>query len=95
MTGLKATVPIIEIPGPDYIALNDSPAIARLLNERFTEEMGYKHLRDVEKLADYKSRPVQSNLRWIVNDVYENALDPDDGSREFSRLRENQILSAL
>lgn len=83
MTGLEATVPIIEILGPNYKALNDSTPIAMLLNERFTEEMGFKHLKDVEKRADYNSWPGRGIIRWIINDIYENALDPNDGSREY------------
>lgn len=83
MTAIEATVPIIEILGTGYQALNDSTLIAKLLNERFTEEEGYKHLKDVEKLEGYKSNPGRGIIRWIIYDVYENALDPSDGSREF------------
>jgi hypothetical protein len=83
MTGLVATVPIIEALGPDYKPLNDSTPIAMLLNERFTEEMGYKHLKDVEKLAGYTSPPNMAIPHWILNDVYENSLDPHDGSKEY------------
>ncbi|KAF7890435.1 hypothetical protein EAF00_008750 [Botryotinia globosa] len=93
MTNLSATVPIIEILAPPHIALNDSTPIAKLLNERFTEEKGYRHLRGVEQLDDYEETSAQflgrSILRWIMNDVYENALDKNDGSREyFKRTRE-------
>jgi Glutathione S-transferase, N-terminal domain len=83
MTGLEATAPIIEILGSDYKALNDSTPIAKLLNERFTEEKGYKHLKDVEKLDGYKLHPRTGIFPWIIYDVYANALDPSDGSREF------------
>jgi glutathione S-transferase len=83
MTGLEATVPIIEILGPNYKALNDSTPITKLLNERFTEAKGYKDLKDVEQLEGYKSNPGRGIIRWIIYDVYENALDPSDGSKEF------------
>ncbi|KAH8799731.1 hypothetical protein F5884DRAFT_847958 [Xylogone sp. PMI_703] len=90
MTGLDATVPIIEILGPNYKALNDSTPIAHLLNERFTEEMGYKHLRDVG--FEHPSMAGQGIYPWIVNDVYENCLDPSDGSKEFfKRTREEDM----
>lgn len=96
MTGLEATVPIIEVLGPQYKPLNDSAPIAMLLNERFTEEMGYRHLNGVEELAGYECRPERAIIRWVLNDVYENALDPDDGSKEyFKRTREEQAGCAM
>lgn len=95
MTGLDATVPIIEIlggslsAGGDYKALNDSTPIAHLLNERFTPEMGYKHLEDVG--FEGASMANEGLLPWIVNDVYENCLNPSDGSKEyFKRTREEK-----
>lgn len=86
MTGLEATVPIIEILQPPYKALNDSTPIAKLLNERFTEADGYKHLKDVEKVDEYEDNPPNPGrgvFMWIVYDVWANALDPNDGSKEF------------
>jgi hypothetical protein len=92
MTGLEATAPIIEILQAPYKALNDSVPIANLLNERFTEKDGYKHLRDIDKVEEYRKslggigRPI---LTWVINDVYNNALDSSDGSKEFfKRTRE-------
>lgn len=86
MTGLEATVPIIEILQPPYKALNDSTPIAKLLNERFTEADGYKHLKDVEKLYEYQESPPHPGRgvgMFIVYDIWQNALDPNDGSREY------------
>lgn len=47
----------------------------------------------MEQLEDYEETSAQflgrSILRWIMNDVYENALDKNDGSQEyFKRTRE-------
>jgi hypothetical protein len=90
--GVEATVPIVEVLGQNYKALNNSTPIANLLNERFTEENGYRHLKDVEKVDTYENEIMtlgRSILMWIMNDVYENALDPSDGSKEyFKRTRE-------
>ena len=86
MTGLDGTVPIIEILGPNYKALNDSTPIAVLLNERFPEKDGFKNLNGIEDLPQWEAETgmLQRNiLRWIINDVYENSLDPSDGSKEF------------
>jgi hypothetical protein len=83
MTGLEATVPIIEILAPDYKVLNDSTPIARLLNERFTEKDGFKGLKGVEEIEEYEKKAKRGVIWWIINDVYENALDPDDGSKEY------------
>jgi hypothetical protein len=91
-----ATVPIIEILQPPYQALNDSTPIAKLLNERFTEKDGYRDLKLVDQADEYEEtalkflgRPIH---RWILNDVYENALDKEDGSREyFKRTREEKL----
>jgi hypothetical protein len=97
MTGLEATVPIIEILGPDYKALNDSAPIARLLNERFTEKDGFKDLKGVEGIEEYDEKVDKLRLgggiiRWIMNDVYEKALDPNDGSKEFFKTtRESRL----
>ncbi|KAF7914408.1 uncharacterized protein EAF01_000814 [Botrytis porri] len=93
MTNLDATVPIIEILAPPHVALNDSTPIAKLLNERFTQENGYRDLKGVEELEVYEATSAKffgrAILRWIINDVYENALDKGDGSREyFKRTRE-------
>ncbi|CZR55319.1 uncharacterized protein PAC_05206 [Phialocephala subalpina] len=113
MTGLEATVPIIEILQEPYKALNDSTPIAKLLNERFTEADGYKHLKDVEKLDAYEeaypSRGVfmslssgdlaqkvtfcsANKLAGIVYDVWANALDPSDGSKEYFKETREKIL---
>lgn len=87
MTGVRATVPIIEILQPPYKVLNDSTPIAKLLNERFTEKDGYKDLKLVDQVDEYDSSGAQflgrAITRWIMNDVYENALDKEDGSREY------------
>jgi len=86
MTDLEETVPIIEILGPNYKALNDSTPIARLLNERFTEKDGFKDLKRIEEISEWTAAVgmLQTHIiRWILNDVYENALDPNDGSKEF------------
>ncbi|KAM3086407.1 hypothetical protein ACMFMG_000543 [Clarireedia jacksonii] len=93
---IVATVPIIEILQPPYQALNDSTPIAKLLNERFTEKDGYRDLKLVDKVDEYEEtalkflgRPI---VRWIMNDVYENALDKEDGSREyFKTTREEKL----
>jgi glutathione S-transferase len=92
MTGLEATVPIIEILGPDYKVLNDSIPIARLLNERFTEKDGFKDLKGVEGLEEYAKNAERGIIWWIVNDVYENALDPDDGSKEYFKTTRESLL---
>lgn len=96
MTGIEATVPIIEILQPPTKALNDSTPIARLLNERFTERDGYKDLKLVDEVAAYDNgeakylgRPI---FRWIVNDIYENTLDKEDGSREFFKATREKFL---
>jgi hypothetical protein len=90
MTGLEATVPIVEILGPNYKALNDSTPIAHLLNERFTAEMGYKHLEDVD--FEHPSMASIGIFPWVCHDIYENCLDPSDGSKEyFKRTREEQL----
>lgn len=87
MTNIAATVPIIEILQQPYTALNDSTPIALLLNERFTEQDGYKELKLVDKVDEYDASSAQflgrAVLRWIMNDVYENSLDKEDGSREY------------
>lgn len=102
MTGLEATVPIVEILGAhddEYRVLNDSTPIARLLNQRFTEEAGFKTLAGVDAIAKHEQAIDMLGwciLRWIMNDVYENALDPHDGSREyFKRTREASVKCAL
>jgi glutathione S-transferase len=92
MTGLEATVPIIEILGPDYKVLNDSIPIARLLNERFTEKDGFKDLKGVEGLEEYIKKAERGIIWWIINDVYENALDPDDGSKEYFKTTRESLL---
>lgn len=87
--GVEATSPIIEILQPPYKALNDSTPIVKLLNERFTGKDGFKHLKGVDELEDYQNavRALggvgKSILTWVINDVYNNALDPNDGSKEY------------
>ena len=95
MTGLEETVPLIEILGPNYKALNDSTPIAVLLNARFTEKDGFKDLKGIEDLPKWEADTgmLQRYIaRWIVNDVYENALDPDDGSKEFFKTTRESYL---
>ncbi|KAE8451024.1 hypothetical protein EG329_004696 [Mollisiaceae sp. DMI_Dod_QoI] len=95
MTGLEATVPIIEILQPPYKALNDSTPIVKLLNERFTEADGFKHLKDVEKVDAYEEslgHYIRGIFRWIIYDVWRNSLDPNDGSKEyFKETREKKL----
>lgn len=73
-------------------ALNESTAIAKLLNENFREEDGYKKLERVEEVDEHVEEVKRGNVglvraifRWIAKDIHDNALDPDDGSREFFR----------
>lgn len=95
MEGLEATVPIIEVLQAPYKPLNDSTPIAKLLNERFTEKDGFKYLKDVEELAEYEKSLGQFGrwiMRWIMLDVYDNCLDPSDGSKEyFKETREKNV----
>ncbi len=95
MTGLEATVPIIEILQPPYKALNDSTPIVKLLNERFTEADGFKHHKDVEKVDAYEEslgHYRRGIFRWIIYDVWRNSLDPNDGSKEyFKETREKKL----
>jgi glutathione S-transferase len=95
MEGLDATVPIVEILAPPYAAINDSTPIALLLNERFTEKDGFKDLRGLENVAKHEEEQkflVRSLLRWIMYDVYQNALDPSDGSKEFFKRTREEFL---
>lgn len=88
-TGVKATVPIIEILGPNYKVLNDSTPIAELLNSAFKEVDGYKDLKgldDIRKHIKETGQLVRNIFRWVVYDAYENALSPNDGSREFYKM---------
>jgi glutathione S-transferase len=89
------TVPIIEILQAPYKALNDSTPIAELLNERFTEKDGYPEIRMIEQTKKYQKDTrlaAWAVYRWIVYDVYKNALDPNDGSKEyFKRTREEDL----
>ncbi|RDW71831.1 hypothetical protein BP5796_07865 [Coleophoma crateriformis] len=92
MTGLRATVPIIEILGDKPQALNDSTPIARLLNERFPASEGYRDLKCLDVMDDYqrKSRHCrQAILLWIVADVHGYALDPHE--EYFKRTREESF----
>ncbi|RFU30601.1 hypothetical protein B7463_g5756, partial [Scytalidium lignicola] len=88
MTNLKATVPIIEILGEDYEVLNNSTPIAKLLNQRFPESAGFRDLKGLDKIDAYAAETSKKGsciFGWVVFDVYENALDKTDGSREFFR----------
>lgn len=84
--GFDYTVPIIEILTPPYTAMNDSAPIARLLNDRFTEKDGYPELKLVDESVIY-SRGLRGMglFAWVVYDVWANALDKKDGSREYFR----------
>lgn len=86
MEGLHATVPIIEILAPPYTVLNDSTPIAELLNERFTEKDGYRELKGIEETKKYEEETLyrgRAIFRWICYDVWANALDENDGSKEY------------
>jgi hypothetical protein len=54
-------------------------------------------LKRVEGIEEYDEKVDKLKLgggiiRWIMNDVYENALDPNDGSKEFFKTtRESRI----
>jgi hypothetical protein len=86
------TVPIIEILQAPLVAKNDSTPIAELLNERFTRKDGYPDLKLIEETKKHANDTKLANRAvyfWICYDVYKNALDPDDGSKEyFKRTRE-------
>jgi glutathione S-transferase len=89
MTNVEATVPIIEILGPKYKVLNDSTPIAELLNDTFTEKDGYRDLdglKDIREHIKGTGQLVRNIFRWVVYDAYENAVSPDDGSREFYKM---------
>ncbi|KAG4028514.1 hypothetical protein MFRU_021g01030 [Monilinia fructicola] len=96
MTDIGATVPIVEILQPPHRALNDSTPIAKLLNERFTEKDGYRDLKLVDKVDEYDASGAQfimrAIFRWIVKDVYEKALDKEDGSREYFKTTRESFL---
>jgi hypothetical protein len=94
MEGVEYTLPIIEILGPNYEVLNDSIPIAKLLNSRFTPDNGFKHLKGVEEAEAYDEKlgAGRGIMRWIVWDVYENALDKEDGSREFFKKNREEHL---
>ncbi len=80
-----ATVPIIEILQEPYIALNDSTPIAKLLKDRSTEKDGYpeiKSVQEVEKCEEETMFRQQAIVRWICYDVWKNALDDNDESKE-------------
>ena len=95
MDNVESTVPIIEVLGPDYKALNDSVPIANYLNERFTEKDGFKFLAGLDEIEKYAEktgmifRPVS---RWITYDIYKNGvLDPNDGSKEYFKNAREQF----
>lgn len=99
MAGLDETVPIIEILGPDYKALNDSTPIAVLLNEKFTEKDGFKDLKGIDDASKWEMEVGMLGrhvIRWIMNDIYENSLDPNDGSKKyFKSTREDYLKCEL
>lgn len=79
-------MPIIEILGPRYEVLNDSTCIAQLLCRRFPLEAGYKKLEGVDTIEQYEQERGMLGrgiIHYIMYDTYENALDPDDGSKAF------------
>jgi hypothetical protein len=83
-----ATVPIIEILQGPYVVLNDSTPIAKLLNERFTEKDGYSEIKLVKEVEKYEEEIMfrqRAIFRWISCDVWKNALDDKDGSKEYYR----------
>lgn len=77
------TVPIIEILQEPYVAINDSRPIAELLNQRFTEKDGYPEIKLIEETKTLVPGRGMAIFKWIMYDVYLNALDPEDGSKEF------------
>jgi len=93
--GLKATVPIIEIL-PSSIhktapqALNDSIPIAKLLNQVFTPELGFKHLEGIEEAEKYQEVLFKDGAwtgiwLWTIVDVWANTLKGDVRGQEFVR----------
>jgi hypothetical protein len=104
--GFDATVPIIELldvnQQPTFV-LNESTAIAKFLNEKFTEEEGYRMLEGVEEVEKHVKEVkagrvglVRAIFRWIAVDIHDNALDANDGSKEFfRRTREGNARCAL
>jgi hypothetical protein len=93
-----ATVPIIEILQDPYVAKNDSTPIAELLNERFTEKDGYPELKLVKELDKYEEETMfrqRAVFRWICYDVWVNALDDKDGSKEFYKSTREVSLGRL
>jgi hypothetical protein len=98
MEGIHATDPIIEILAPPYAVLNDSTPIAELLNERFTEKDGYRELKMIEETKVYEDETTYRNraiFRWICYDVWANALDENDGSKEYFKSTREPRLGPL
>ncbi|ESZ95406.1 hypothetical protein SBOR_4201 [Sclerotinia borealis F-4128] len=96
MTDIGSTVPIVELLQPPHRVVNDSTPIAKLLNERFTEKDGYRDLKLVDEVDEYDAFGAQcagrAIIRWIINDVYETALDKEDGSREYFKTTREDFL---
>jgi Glutathione S-transferase, C-terminal domain len=85
------TVPIIEILQSPYVAINDSTPITELLNERFTPKDGYPEIKMIEEMKKMPPRG-RGVFLWICYDVWANALDENDGSKEyFKRTREKSM----
>jgi len=91
----------VVLPEACYVtkpkALNDSVPIARFLNEMFTGEDGFRFLEGVEEALEYDERLTVNKffrplLRWIVADVWRNALDGDErGQAYFRETREKRF----
>lgn len=93
-----ATVPIIEILQEPYVVLNDSTPIAELLNERFSEKDGYPEIKMVKEVEKYEEETMfrqRAIFRWICYDVWKNALDDKDGSREYFKTTREVNLGSL
>lgn len=104
--GLEATVPIIEIlPSSIHTtppqALNDSIPIAKLLNQVFTPELGFKHLEGIEEAERYQKILFSGGAwagawSWTIADVWGNTLKGDVKGQEFvRRTREEHVKCTL
>lgn len=101
-TGVDDSVPIIELletPNRPYKVLNDSTPIAELLEKTFPPEEGYKPIVGLDQIRQYekeRGRLLGWILRFIAPYIYENCVDPTDGSREFfKRTREGFFKCSL
>ncbi|KAH8819072.1 hypothetical protein F5884DRAFT_759385 [Xylogone sp. PMI_703] len=95
MTGIQATVPIVETLDGDHKVVNDSTPVTKFLNERFPASAGFRDLKDVDKFDAYAAETGKVTFflfGWVAYDVWANALDKNDGSREyFRRTREERV----